>query len=66
MVLGAAAEEVLERVDLHGARAGRVRPLGGGPVGIARLPGWPPLEGAEAVVVCLGDQPRLSARRSGG
>jgi CTP:molybdopterin cytidylyltransferase MocA len=61
VVLGAWAEEVLERVDLHGAEPvvcarwaeGQSASLASG---LAHLEGQEP----EAVVVALGDQPRLS------
>ena len=60
VVLGAGAEEVLARVEPPRRRAARVRALGGGPVGLARHAGWRALSDCEAVVVTLGDQPRLS------
>jgi molybdenum cofactor cytidylyltransferase len=59
VVLGSAAEEVLEQVELHGAE-----PLicerweEGQSASLAA--GLSELEGAEAVVVALGDQPRIS------
>lgn len=61
VVLGAWAEEVLERVDLHGAEPvvcgrwaeGQSASLA---CGLARLDG----QSLDAVVVTLGDQPRLS------
>ena len=61
VVLGAHAEEILERVDLHGAepvlcpdwQEGQAASLRAGLLAAAQ---------AEAVVVALGDQPLLSAR----
>jgi CTP:molybdopterin cytidylyltransferase MocA len=59
VVLGAGAEEVVERVDLHGAQpvvCGAWRD--GQSASLAR--GLEELADCEAVVVTLGDQPRLS------
>jgi CTP:molybdopterin cytidylyltransferase MocA len=59
VVLGAAAEEVIERVDLHGAEpvvCGAWRD--GQSASLAR--GLEELADCEAVVVTLGDQPRMS------
>ncbi len=60
VVLGAAAEEVLDRVDLHGARPVVCDRWEEG-MSASLAAGLAALEGAEAVVVCLGDQPRLSS-----
>ncbi|HLM27811.1 MAG TPA: nucleotidyltransferase family protein [Thermoleophilaceae bacterium] len=59
VVLGAAAEEVMEHVDLHGARPVVCDRWEEG-LSASLAAGLAALEGAEAVVVCLGDQPRLS------
>jgi molybdenum cofactor cytidylyltransferase len=59
VVLGAGAEEVVERVDLHGAKpvvCGAWRD--GQSASLAR--GLEELADCEAVVITLGDQPRLS------
>ncbi len=61
VVLGARADEVLEQVDLHGAESVTCERWAEGQsaslaCGLAHLDGLKP----EAVVVALGDQPRLS------
>ena len=59
VVLGANAEAILERVDLHGARSVRCVDWERGQAHSLRA-GVRALANAEAVVVALGDQPLLS------
>jgi molybdenum cofactor cytidylyltransferase len=60
VVLGAAADEIEAGVDLHGARAVTCERWEEG-LSASLACGLAALDGAEAVVVCLGDQPRVSA-----
>jgi molybdenum cofactor cytidylyltransferase len=59
VVLGAGAEEIIERVDLHGAEP-VVCPEWEEGMSASLRAGIEAAEGAEAVVVALGDQPLLS------
>lgn len=61
VVLGAGAEEVLAGADLHGVRAVVCEDWAEGQAASLRA-GLAALEGVEAAVVVLGDQPRVSAR----
>ena len=60
VVLGSGAEEIACQGRPPRRRAGRLRALGGGPVGLARAAACAELADCEAVVVTLGDQPRMS------
>jgi molybdenum cofactor cytidylyltransferase len=60
VVLGSAAEEILDGVDLHGARPVICERWDEG-MSASLAAGLGALDGAEAVVVCLGDQPRVSS-----
>ena len=60
VVLGAGADEVLHSVDLHGARPVVCDRWEEG-MSASLACGLAALGDAEAVVVCLGDQPRVSA-----
>ena len=60
VVLGAGADDVLDTVDLHGARPVICERWEEG-MSASLASGLAALEDAEAVVVCLGDQPRVSA-----
>jgi len=60
VVLGAAADEVVRQVDLHGARSVVCERWEEG-MSASLATGLAAFEGAEAVVVCLGDQPYVSA-----
>jgi molybdenum cofactor cytidylyltransferase len=60
VVLGSAAEDVLGEVDLHGARPVVCDRWEEG-MSASLATGLAALDGAEAVVVCLGDQPRVSS-----
>jgi molybdenum cofactor cytidylyltransferase len=60
VVLGAHADEVAERVPLHGAEAVVCAGWSAG-LGASLRAGVEALAGCEAVAVALGDQPRISA-----
>lgn len=60
VVLGAAAEEIVGEVDLHGARP-VICERGEEGLSASLACGLAALEGADAVVVCLSDQPHVSA-----
>ena len=60
VVLGAGADEVMAKVDLHGARPVVCERWEEG-MSASLATGLEALGEAEAVVVCLGDQPRVSA-----
>ncbi len=59
VVLGAGADEVLSSVDLHGARPVVCERWEEG-LSASLACGLAALESPEAVVICLGDQPRVS------
>ena len=61
VVLGAGADAVLEGADLHGARPVVCEDWAEGQAASLRA-GLAALDGVEAAVVVLGDQPRVSAR----
>ena len=61
VVLGAGADAVLEAADLHGARPVVCEDWAEGQAASLRA-GLAALDGVEAAVVVLGDQPRVSAR----
>jgi molybdenum cofactor cytidylyltransferase len=60
VVLGSAVEEILDEVDLHGARPVVCERWEEG-MSASLAAGLGAVDGAEAVVVCLGDQPRISS-----
>ena len=60
VVLGSGADEVLEGVDLHGARPVVCERWEEG-MSASLAAGLGAVGGADAVVVCLGDQPRVSS-----
>ncbi|MDQ3588169.1 MAG: nucleotidyltransferase family protein, partial [Actinomycetota bacterium] len=60
VVLGAGADDVIGTVDMHGARPVICERWQEG-MSASLASGLAALEDAEAVVVCLGDQPRVSA-----
>ena len=60
VVLGFAAEDVLAQVDLHGARPVVCERWEEG-MSASLASGLAAVDDAEAVVVCLGDQPRVSS-----